>query len=48
MPPRLEVIGHGDRLEAEFLRKQGVLEQLGGTELLGRRLIAEATLIRVD
>src|SRR5207237_312717 len=39
--PGLEMVGDGDRIEAELLRQYGVVEQLARPELLRRRLVAE-------
>src|SRR6266542_6189110 len=41
VPPGLEVVGHGDDLEAGLLREHRVVEQLARAELLRRGLVAE-------
>ena len=46
MAPGLEVVGDADQLEPDLLGLAGVVEQRDRVELLGRCLVAEATLTR--
>jgi len=41
VPPGLEVVADPDRVESQALGEHGVLEELGGSELLRRRLVPE-------
>ena len=41
VPPRLEVVAHGDALHAVLFRRDRDLDEFAGIELLGRRLVSE-------